>query len=83
MSQLHLLLNVRRDAFADQQQRLANDMVYPLSVNAGPNNFEFERVIFGQRLAGLRWEQLGLSLNFKRCMFGAGMLGVPHFDSGL
>ncbi len=61
----------------------ANDLVYRLPVYVGLNNFEFERVISGQRLAGLRWQQLGPSLNIKSCMSGAVMIGVPHFDPGL
>jgi hypothetical protein len=31
---------------------LANDAVYRLPVDIGPNQFEFQRVISGQRLAG-------------------------------
>ena len=42
---------------------LANDEVRCLPVDAGPNHFEFERVIYGQDLAGLRRQQLGPSLN--------------------
>ena len=61
----------------------ANDLVYRLPVYVGLDNFEFERVISGQRLAGLRWQQLGPSLNIKSCMSGAVMIGVPHFDPGL
>ena len=56
-------------------------MVYRFPVNVGPNNLEFQRVISGQRLAGLRWQQLGPSLNIKRCMSGAVMVGVPRFES--
>ena len=59
----------------------ANDLVYRLPVYAGLNNFEFERVISG--LAGLRWQQLGPSLNIKSCMSGAMMIRLPHFDPGL
>src|SRR6267378_5933443 len=33
---------------------LANDTVHLLPVDAGPNHFEFELVISGQSLAGLR-----------------------------
>ena len=62
---------------------LANDTVHLLPVDAGPNHFEFERVISGQRLAGLRRQQLGPSLNIKRCMSGTVNIGVPHFDPGL
>ena len=42
---------------------LANDEVHCLPVDVGPNHFEFERVIYGQDLAGLRRQQLGPSLN--------------------
>ena len=33
----------------------ANDLVYRLPVYVGLDNFEFERVVSRQRLAGLRW----------------------------
>src|ERR1700680_1171395 len=62
---------------------LANDTVHRLSVDIGPNHFEFELVISGQRLAGFRWQQLGPSLNIKSCMSGSVNIGVPHFDPGL
>jgi len=62
---------------------LANGTVHRLPVDVGPNHFEFERVISGQRLAGLRWQQLGPSLNIKSCMSGAVIIGIPHFDPGL
>src|SRR6266850_8506321 len=42
---------------------LANDEVHCLLVDVGPNHFEFERVISGQGLAGLRRQQLGPTLN--------------------
>jgi hypothetical protein len=42
---------------------LANDTIHRLPVDVGPNHFEFERVISGQRFAGLRRQQLGPSLN--------------------
>src|SRR6266850_7903529 len=42
---------------------LANDEVYCLLVDVGPNHFEFERVISGQGFAGLRRQQLGPTLN--------------------
>ena len=42
---------------------LANDEVHYLLVDVGPNHFEFERVISGQGLAGLRRQQLGPTLN--------------------
>src|SRR5450755_2419220 len=42
---------------------LANDEVQCLLVDVGPNHFEFERVISGQGLAGLRRQQLGPTLN--------------------
>ena len=61
----------------------ANDLVYRLPVYVGLDNLEFERVISGQRLAGLRWQQLGPSLNTKSCMPGAVTIGVPHLNPGL
>src|ERR1700681_3245933 len=42
---------------------LANDEVHCLLVDIRPNHFEFERVISGQGLAGLRRQQLGPTLN--------------------
>jgi hypothetical protein len=41
----------------------ANDKVHGLPVDIGPSHFEFERVISGQRLAGLAQQQLAPSLN--------------------
>jgi hypothetical protein len=55
----------------------ANDLVYRLSVYVGLDSFEFERVISRQRLAGLRWQQLGLSLNIKSCKARTVEVGVP------
>src|ERR1700692_119352 len=62
---------------------LANNAVHCLPVDVGPNHFEFELVISGQRVAGLHRQQLGPSLNIKRCMSGTVNIGVPHFDAGL
>src|SRR5216684_1598359 len=42
---------------------LTNDEVHCLLVDVGPNHFEFERVISGQGLAGLRRQQLDPTLN--------------------
>ena len=38
---------------------LANNAVHCLPVDVGPNHFEFELVISGQRVAGLHRQQLG------------------------
>ena len=73
MSQLHLTL------WRIDNKTFANDMVYRLPVDTGPNNFEFERVISGQRLAGLRWQQLGPSLNIESCKSGAVTIGGSTF----
>src|SRR5260370_42605434 len=42
---------------------LANNAVHCLPVDVGPNHFEFELVISGQRLAGLHRQQLRTSLD--------------------
>ena len=62
---------------------LANDLVHRLPADAGPDHFEFELVISGQRLARLRRQQLDPSLNIQRCMPGAVDIGIPHLDPGL
>ena len=61
----------------------ANDLAYHLPVYVGLNCFELERVIARQRLAGLRWQQLGLSLNIESCKTRTVMIGGPHFNPGL
>jgi hypothetical protein len=62
---------------------LANDLVHRLPVDAGPDHLEFELVVSGQRLAGLRRQQLDPSLNVQRRMSGTVDIRIPHPDPGL